>query len=378
MFVYIGELCRYLANQPRGPGGDAAQAAAGLRQRPAARRLGEDDAAASACREILEFYGSTEGNVSMFNFDGKLGAIGRVPDYLRSASSTSAWRSSTSRPRRRCAAPDGRCVEAGVGEAGECLGEIKHDARTAYVGYADKAASEKKVLHDAFRAGDAWFRTGDLLQQGRRGLLLFRRPHRRHLPLEGRERLHQRGGRRAGRRAGRARRPTSTACKVGDLDGRAGMAGLVVGTDFDVEGLRRATSPSGCRPTPSRCSCACCRGIADHRHLQVPQARPGGRRLRPGRGQGPALRPRRQGLPEADPPALRQGDERRGEVVTQYPLVPSNDGTQARALQRRDAARKTTPRAFFSRSLGQRLRRASTLRSVHPPLSQPGSRRSSG
>ena len=47
------------------------------------------------------------------------------------------------------------------------------DARTAYVGYADKAASEKKVLHDAFRAGDAWFRTGDLLRKDAEGYFYF-------------------------------------------------------------------------------------------------------------------------------------------------------------------------------------------------------------
>ena len=32
---------------------------------------------------ILEFYGSTEGNASVFNFDGKAGAIGRIPRFLR-------------------------------------------------------------------------------------------------------------------------------------------------------------------------------------------------------------------------------------------------------------------------------------------------------
>ncbi len=32
--------------------------------------------------QILEFYAATEGNFSLFNIDGKPGAIGRIPSYL--------------------------------------------------------------------------------------------------------------------------------------------------------------------------------------------------------------------------------------------------------------------------------------------------------
>jgi fatty-acyl-CoA synthase len=32
--------------------------------------------------QILEFYAATEGSVSLFNTDGKAGAIGRIPPFL--------------------------------------------------------------------------------------------------------------------------------------------------------------------------------------------------------------------------------------------------------------------------------------------------------
>ena len=82
MFVYIGELCRYLVNQP--PGEDDARhrirLAFGNGLRP---DVWAEMKARFRIPEILEFYGSTEGNVSMFNFDGRTGAIGRAPKWLR-------------------------------------------------------------------------------------------------------------------------------------------------------------------------------------------------------------------------------------------------------------------------------------------------------
>ena len=230
MFVYIGELCRYLANQPPTPdeGRHKLRLVFGNGLRP---DVWETLITRFAVPRVLEFYGSTEGNVSMFNFDGKLGAIGRVPGYLKSFFNVrlAKFDVEAEAPVRGA---NGRCIEAAVDEAGECLGQIKNDARAAYVGYADKKESEKKVLHDAFAPGDAWFRTGDLLRKDAEGYFYFVDRIGDTFRWKG-ENVST--GEVAGVLSGApgVKEANVYGVKVGDLDGRAGMAGLVVGPDFD-------------------------------------------------------------------------------------------------------------------------------------------------
>ena len=69
--------------------------------------------------------------------------------------------------------PDGLCQPARAGEVGEAIGRIGDDIRHAFTGYADKAASEKKILRDVFVRGDRWFRTGDLMKQDSEGYVYF-------------------------------------------------------------------------------------------------------------------------------------------------------------------------------------------------------------
>jgi fatty-acyl-CoA synthase len=230
MFVYIGELCRYLANQAESPDETrhSLRLAFGNGLRP---DVWEKLVGRFAVPRVLEFYGSTEGNVSMFNFDGKLGAIGRAPDYIRGLFNIrlAQFDVETEQPVR---GPDGRCREAATDEPGECLGEIKRDARTAFVGYADKAASEKKVLHDAFEAGDAWFRTGDLLKKDAEGYFYFVDRIGDTFRWKG-ENVSTSEVAGALAEAPGVKETNVYGVKVGDLDGRAGMAGLVVDDAFD-------------------------------------------------------------------------------------------------------------------------------------------------
>jgi fatty-acyl-CoA synthase len=234
MFVYIGELCRYLVSQPDGVGerDHKLRLAFGNGLRP---EVWEKLLDRFAVPRVLEFYGSTEGNVSMFNFDGKPGAIGRAPGYLKPLFNIRLVKFDveTETPIRGA---DGRCSETAIDEAGECLGQISGDARTAFVGYADKAASDKKVLHDVFAPGDAWFRTGDLMRQDAEGYFYFvdrigdtfRWKGENVSTGEVADALADGPG---------VKEANVYGVKVGDMDGRAGMAGLVVETGFDANAL---------------------------------------------------------------------------------------------------------------------------------------------
>ena len=171
MFVYIGELCRYLVNCPEQEGerGHKIRLAFGNGLRP---DVWPEFQQRFAIPQILEFYGSTEGNVSLFNFDGKQGSIGRVPKFLKSQINIRlvAFDVDTEMPIRGA---NGLVMEASPGEIGEAIGKIGDDIRHDFSGYADKAASEKKILTDVFQRGDRWFRTGDLMRQDKEGYFYF-------------------------------------------------------------------------------------------------------------------------------------------------------------------------------------------------------------
>jgi fatty-acyl-CoA synthase len=234
MFVYIGELCRYLVNQP--PTEDETRHKIRL---AFGNGLRPDIWPAMTGRfripEILEFYGSTEGNVSMFNFDGREGAVGRAPRWLRKRFNVRLvqFDVESEQPVRTAG---GLCVEAGPGQIGECIGQIGGDARSEYTGYVDKEASERKILRDVFEKGDAWFATGDLMKTDADGYFYFvdrigdtyRWKGENVSTTEVAERLTGCPG---------VKEANVYGVAVDGAEGRAGMAGLVVGPEFDIKGF---------------------------------------------------------------------------------------------------------------------------------------------
>jgi len=170
-FQYIGEFCRYLLNQP-----DHAQDAShklkfaiGNGLRP---DIWPDFQSRFALPKVVEFYGATEGNVAITNFEGKVGSVGKPPPIVPAPLLVRYDVENDEHIR----GDDGLCIECKPDEVGEMLGEIPADSNTAqgrFEGYTSKEATEKKILRDVKKQGDTFFRTGDLLKCDAAGYFYF-------------------------------------------------------------------------------------------------------------------------------------------------------------------------------------------------------------
>jgi fatty-acyl-CoA synthase len=174
LFFYIGELCRYLVTAPPSEAEKRhkIRLCCGNGMRP---DVWGPFQARYHIPEIIEFYAATEGNVALFNFSSEPGAVGRLPWYLahRFPIAVVKFDVEKEQPVR---GPDGFCVKCETGEVGEVIGRILNDPEkpaNRFEGYADKEATSKKVLHDVFEKGDAYFRTGDLMRQDENGFFYF-------------------------------------------------------------------------------------------------------------------------------------------------------------------------------------------------------------
>jgi len=169
-FVYVGELCRYLLRQPPTPRDrdHRLRVAAGAGLRPDIwvafqERFG--------IARVIEMYGATEGNVALHNADGRVGSVGKPHPLLEDNVRLARFDLARGELVR---GPDGCCVPCDVDEPGELLGRVGGEgAAVDYDGYTDRQATEGKLVRDAFMAGDAWFRTGDLLRRDADGYYYF-------------------------------------------------------------------------------------------------------------------------------------------------------------------------------------------------------------
>src|SRR3989441_859606 len=238
LFQYIGELCRYLLHaEPTACEAEhRIRLCCGNGLRP---DVWEDFKRRFGIPWILEFYAATEGNVSMFNVEGKPGAIGRIPPFLAHRFPAALVRLDVAReaPARDA---QGRCIRCATNEVGEAIGKIVEDPSNPgrrFEAYTSEEATEQKILRDVFEPGDAWFRTGDLMRRDEDDYYYFidrvgdtfRWKGENVATLEVAEAICAFPG---------IREASVYGVAVPGAEGRAGMAAVVLDAELDLAALR--------------------------------------------------------------------------------------------------------------------------------------------
>ncbi|AGI25048.1 long-chain-acyl-CoA synthetase [Pseudomonas sp. MT3] len=153
-FGYIGELCRYLLNQPEcaEERGNSLTCMIGNGLRPS---IWNEFKARFGIERITEFYASSEGNIgftNVFNFDNTVGFSPATYAIVR-------YDLENDQPVRGA---KGFMEKVDKGEAGLLISEISD--KWPFDGYTDPSKSEAAIFRDVFKKGDAWFNTGDLMR----------------------------------------------------------------------------------------------------------------------------------------------------------------------------------------------------------------------
>lgn len=173
-FQYIGEICRYLLNYADTTGNKPKEHSlrcmlgAGLTEASWRRWLeyfGEMD--------IYEGWGSTEANTNLINIDNFIGSCGRVPRWDRTNFKLVKFDTETE---THVKDQNGNFILCQPGELGEGLGMIINHPDFGggrFEGYTSKEGTDKKILHDVFQKGDAYWRSGDLLRYDENGYFYF-------------------------------------------------------------------------------------------------------------------------------------------------------------------------------------------------------------
>ncbi len=229
-FCYIGELCRYLLNQPPTSRDreHRVRVIVGNGLRP---EIWDDFQQRFGIERISEFYGASESNLAFANGFG----VARTAGFCPLPFAIVGFDADAEAPARNAR---GFMHKVKRGEVGLLITEITD--RAPFDGYTDKRASEAKLLHDVFKKGDRWFNTGDLVRdQGFRHIQFvdrvgdtFRWKGENVATTEVEAALNRFDG---------VEQAVVYGVEVPGADGRAGMAALtlVAGTELDGPALAR-------------------------------------------------------------------------------------------------------------------------------------------
>ncbi len=152
--VYIGELCRYLANSEsrQAEQNNPLKVMVGNGLRPDVWDTFKDR---FQVNRIVEIYGASEGNALFMNLLNKNKTIGMTNADVALIEYDVA-------EDEVLKTDDGFCKRILNHDPGLLIVRIGPNA--VFNGYTDAQATEKKILRNVFDEGDAWFNTGDLIK----------------------------------------------------------------------------------------------------------------------------------------------------------------------------------------------------------------------
>ena len=152
--IYVGELPRYLLNQPPSEyeKNHTLKKMLGLGLR---KEIWEKFQSRFQVEHLYEFYGLTEGHRSLVNLEEIPGMIGRLTQSGLILVKVNPETGEFYRNER------GYCIKCKPGDIGMVL--LKTDKGTFFTGYKDKEKTENKLLHDVFIKDDTYFNTNDML-----------------------------------------------------------------------------------------------------------------------------------------------------------------------------------------------------------------------
>ncbi|MHA2037858.1 MAG: long-chain-acyl-CoA synthetase [Promethearchaeota archaeon] len=154
-FNYIGEICRYLYNQPEKPT-DKKHYIKKIVGNGLRNEMWRDFKKRFGIKQIFEFYGATErfapNFANRFNLDCTVGFT--LNPYV-----IVKYDTNINEPIRD---ENGHMIRVKEGEPGLLLGQIIAD--DVFI-YTSKKADDKKVFRNVFEEGDIYFNSGDLIKE---------------------------------------------------------------------------------------------------------------------------------------------------------------------------------------------------------------------
>ncbi|KAM6471367.1 long-chain fatty acid transport protein 1 isoform 1-T2 [Liasis olivaceus] len=170
---YIGEICRYLLNQPvrEAEMQHQVRLAIGNGLRLA---IWEDFTQRFQIKQIGEFYGATECNCSIANIDGKVGACGFNSRILPNVYPVRLVKVNED-TMELMRGTNGLCISCQPGEPGLLVGRINQkDPLRRFDGYVSENATNKKIAYNVFKKGDQVYLSGDVLVMDELGYMYFK------------------------------------------------------------------------------------------------------------------------------------------------------------------------------------------------------------